>query len=60
MANDNEKMQKSSPSEDPTEKGSHVIKVEELFAGAREITLLHQGEHYRLRLTASNKLILTK
>ncbi|MDP3517095.1 MAG: hemin uptake protein HemP [Pseudohongiella sp.] len=24
------------------------------------VTILHQGEHYTLRLTASNKLILTK
>lgn len=31
-----------------------------LLGGRRELTILH-GEHvYRLRLTASNKLILTK
>ena len=32
----------------------------ELFVGTREITILHGGEAYRLRLTAQNKLILTK
>ncbi len=32
----------------------------ELFASAREITIAHSGEIYRLRLTAQNKLILTK
>lgn len=32
----------------------------DLFAGAREITIAHGDETYRLRLTAQNKLILTK
>jgi hemin uptake protein HemP len=32
----------------------------DLFAGAREITISHGEEIYRLRLTAQNKLILTK
>ncbi len=32
----------------------------ELFAGTREITIAHGDETYRLRLTAQNKLILTK
>lgn len=31
-----------------------------LFSGSREITIAHGGEIYRLRLTAQNKLILTK
>lgn len=31
-----------------------------LFHGVREITIAHGGETYRLRLTAQNKLILTK
>jgi len=31
-----------------------------LFAGTREITITHGNEIYRLRLTAQNKLILTK
>jgi hemin uptake protein HemP len=33
---------------------------QELFAGTREITIAHGTEVYRLRLTAQNKLILTK
>lgn len=32
----------------------------DLFVGTREVTIGHCGETYRLRLTAQNKLILTK
>lgn len=32
----------------------------ELFVGTREIMIAHGGDVYRLRLTAQNKLILTK
>jgi hemin uptake protein HemP len=32
----------------------------DLFIGTREIIIEHGGELYRLRLTAQNKLILTK
>jgi hemin uptake protein HemP len=31
-----------------------------LFADTREIAISHGGETYRLRITAQNKLILTK
>ncbi len=31
-----------------------------LMAGGREIVILHAGERYRLRITANDKLILTK
>ena len=36
------------------------VKVSELLAGAREAILEHDGQDYRLRITASGKLILTK
>ncbi|MFA6267731.1 MAG: hemin uptake protein HemP [Pseudolabrys sp.] len=36
------------------------IDSRELFHGAREITIAHGDDTYRLRLTAQNKLILTK
>ena len=36
------------------------IDVAELTKGAREITLVHEGQEYRLRITAKGKLILTK
>ena len=39
---------------------SHRIDSRDLFIGTREITILHVGGLYRLRLTAQNKLILTK
>ena len=33
---------------------------QDIFVGTREVTILHGEELYRLRLTAQNKLILTK
>ena len=36
------------------------IDSSDLFVGTREITIVHGGETYRLRLTAQNKLIMTK
>jgi hemin uptake protein HemP len=36
------------------------IDSRDLFVGTREIIIAHGGEQYRLRLTAQNKLILTK
>jgi hemin uptake protein HemP len=38
----------------------HRIDSSELFVTNREITIVHGADHYRLRLTAQNKLILTK
>ncbi len=37
-----------------------VITSEELFEGAQEVVIIHADEEYRLRITGSNKLILTK
>ncbi|WP_150286930.1 hemin uptake protein HemP [Rhabdaerophilum calidifontis] len=37
-----------------------AIDVRALLGPAREAILVHNGEHYRLRVTANNKLILTK
>lgn len=36
------------------------IPSSELFAEAREVQIEHAGETYRLRMTKSGKLILTK
>jgi hemin uptake protein HemP len=36
------------------------IDSSDLFIGTREVTIGHDGQIYRLRLTAQNKLILTK
>ncbi len=38
----------------------HRIDSRDLFIATREISIHHGGEIYRLRLTAQNKLILTK
>jgi hemin uptake protein HemP len=36
------------------------LKVSDLLAGDREAILEHDGQEYRLRITANGKLILTK
>jgi hemin uptake protein HemP len=36
------------------------LKVSDLLAGDREAILEHDGQDYRLRITANDKLILTK
>ena len=36
------------------------LDARDLFLSSREITITHGDETYRLRLTAQNKLILTK
>lgn len=45
---------------DGAEGNPRRIKVSELLAGQREAILEHSGQDYRLRITASGKLILTK
>lgn len=40
--------------------GLRRIDVADLVGTRREAILIHNGEAYRLRLTANNKLILTK
>lgn len=32
----------------------------DLFAGAKEVIIIHEGERYRLRITRRGKLILHK
>lgn len=39
--------------------GSRRISSAELFAGAREIDIEHNGRRYKLRITQTGKLILT-
>jgi hemin uptake protein HemP len=39
---------------------SDRIDSRDLFIGTREVIIAHGSESYRLRLTAQNKLILTK
>jgi hemin uptake protein HemP len=35
-------------------------RVDELLKGGREAILVHRGQEYRLRITSTGKLILTK
>jgi len=58
--------QQNSPDESPVEQlrsipvDANRIDSRDLFIGTREIMIGHGNETYRLRLTAQNKLILTK
>lgn len=39
---------------------AHKIDSRDVFIGTREVIIHHGDDRYRLRLTAQNKLILTK
>ncbi|MCZ8182456.1 MAG: hemin uptake protein HemP [Beijerinckiaceae bacterium] len=40
--------------------GLGLVDVADLLGSEREAILLHNGDRYRLRVTANNRLILTK
>jgi hemin uptake protein HemP len=44
----------------PDQPGLPRIEIGALLGEKREAILMHNGEAYRLRVTANNKLILTK
>lgn len=51
------------PRPSPAAAAAHTqrqIDSRRLLAGARELVIEHAGQHYRLRLTRNDKLILTK
>ncbi|MBS0267673.1 MAG: hemin uptake protein HemP [Proteobacteria bacterium] len=50
----------SPPDTDSTAEGGVRYRVDELLKGSREAILVHRGQEYRLRITATGKLILTK
>ena len=49
-----------SSSASPDAKQTPVFDVRELLGGGKEVIIVHVGERYRLRITANDKLILTK
>ncbi len=53
-------MTETPPLPDPVPPQPPTLTSETLLQGAREATILHGGEVYRLRLTSKDKLILTK
>lgn len=55
-----EKYQGPETSDDKAAAVPVVLDTGDLFGAAREINLSHRGEIYRLRITAQQKLILTK
>jgi hemin uptake protein HemP len=40
--------------------GRHTVRSSDLFRGGKELVIRHGGEEYRLRITRTGKLILTK
>lgn len=52
----------SAPTADETHKATKTVRmrVSDLLADSREAILEHNGQEYRLRITASGKLLLTK
>jgi hemin uptake protein HemP len=52
----------SDPNAPPADNAAapRIVTSESLLAGRRELLIQHGSEQYRLRLTASNKLILVK
>ncbi len=55
MADEKDRTPSSEAPKRPSE-----IDVHELIGDSKEVILLHAGERYRLRITANDKLILTK
>lgn len=48
------------PPRDHSDDATKTVTTQDLFAGAREICIEHEGEKYRLRITRRGKLILQK
>ncbi|AWK85392.1 hemin uptake protein HemP [Azospirillum thermophilum] len=44
----------------PSAAAPAIVDAAQLLSGAGEILIRHAGQHYRLRVTRANKLILTK
>ncbi len=53
-------VQSTSPGQRVISLTGHKIDSRDLFIGTRELVIHHGPQVYRLRLTAQNKLILTK
>lgn len=50
----------SAPADSPPKQPLRTIPSTELLQGQREVVIVHQGEHYRLRLTRNDRLVLYK
>ena len=50
----------SGPVSDRVKPAPAVVRSEELFGPGREVIIKHGQEEYRLRITKTDKLILTK
>jgi len=48
------------PNRERRKPGLQRVNSWDLFRGARELIIVHNGEEYRLRITRLGKLILTK
>lgn len=55
-----DKRNRTQHSQEDASRRSRIIDVSELLGQDREVILLHAGQHYALRITSNNRLILTK
>ncbi len=53
-------MEKSASSESAANREPTIVSSEQLLGKQRQMLIEHNGERYCLRITANNKLILTK
>lgn len=60
MARDGVPEQEAAAESDRARNVLRTIQAQDLFAGEREVVIVHNGEAYRLRVTGKGKLILTK
>jgi hemin uptake protein HemP len=51
---------RSNPRGSPDVEGQRIVNSQDLLQGQKELWILHGDEMYRLRITASGKLYLTK
>ncbi|AFL53422.1 hemin uptake protein HemP [Sinorhizobium fredii] len=51
---------RSSPAPSATNRSQPIVESHELFRGASEILISHDGAIYRMRITRQGKLILNK
>jgi hemin uptake protein HemP len=58
MEKDDTELARERPSDAP--RSPREIHIGELLGETKEAMIIHAGERYRLRITANNKLILTK
>lgn len=53
-------LETSQPEETARRTAPRVFQSEELFAGQKEVLIIHGDAHYRLKITSAGRLVLNK